>query len=333
MKRYTHLSTKERYQILILAERGASIRSIAKELERRPSTISRELIRNKPHGKLYDPEIATEKAKTRHQIKTTKPRKLTRSVIARILLILYETQASPEQIAGVLKKDYGINISHETIYQFIWANKRRGGQLYKHLRHGSKKYNKRGAKAAGRGLIPNRVDISLRPKIVERKKRFGDFEIDTIVGVNHQGGLLSIVDRASKFTLLELLKDLRAETVTQALTNALTLFGQNKLIHTITSDNGKEFAYHQNVTKNLGGAFYFATPYHSWERGLNEHTNGLVRQYFPKGTSFDTISHEEVAKVATKLNHRPRKVLKFRTPVEVLQALTGVVLPSVALCT
>lgn len=224
-----------------------------------------------------------------------------------------EISKEPVQIAGRLLKIQGIKISHESIYKLIWHDKQRGGNLYIHLRHKAKKYNKRGAKKAGRGLIPGRVDIDERPHIVNEKLRFGDFELDTIVGANHQGAIVSAVDRATKFAKLILVSQATAEQVTQALKQALSPFKEKNMIHTFTADNGKEFSRHADITKELHGNFFFAKPYHSWERGLNEHTNGLVRQYFPKGTDFTLLTQEQVLEVEYKLNNRPRKCLNFLT--------------------
>ena len=183
--------------------------------------------------------------------------------------------------------------------------------LFKHLRHQGKRYNKRSAANAGRGVIPCRKDIAERPKIVDNKRRIGDFEIDTIIGGGHKGAIVSLVDRYSKYTKLFLVENKRAEVVTEAMVQ-----GMQNLKHwlkTFTSDNGKEFAYHQKITQALGVDVYFATPYHSWERGLNEHTNGLVRQYFPKKTKFDTLTQAQVLAVEKKLNARPREVLRNKT--------------------
>ena len=152
---------------------------------------------------------------------------------------------------------------------------------------------------------------------MEEKIRIGDFELDTIIGANHQGILVSIVDRSSKFTKLIKVRSKEAVEVGKAIIQALSPY--KSYLRTLTADNGKEFSCHQNVSKVLEVDFYFATPYHSWERGLNEHTNGLVRQYFPKGMNLCEVSDEEVAFVEAALNNRPRKVLSFETPLEVFQ--------------
>lgn len=318
----THLTEEERYEIRTQHENGISKRGIACKLGRSHSTIIRELKRNKGL-RSYRAKQAHSFACERRSKASSKPRKMTALVKKLIREMLTSHQSSPAQISGRLAREHKIIISVETIYRFILDDKASGGTLYLHLRRRCKKYNKRAGKTAGRGLIPNRVDIDKRPEIVNLKQRFGDFELDTIVGANHKGAIVSIVDRASKYTYLRLVERATAKDVTQAISKALKSLGNKNLIETFTADNGKEFAYHQIITRKLGGEFYFAKPYHSWERGLNEHTNGLVRQYFPKGTDFTKISHRRVKKVETILNNRPRKILNFMTPNEVFLHLTS----------
>lgn len=319
-KKGNHLTYEERCQIFVLMKSGKSMREIGKLLKRSHSTIIREMRRNSG-GRGYHFQQAEILAQDRRSCVSRRPKKMSDLAIKEIRQMLEETQASPEQISGRLKLKAGIFISHETIYRFIWRDKTLGGNLYMHLRHRAKKYNKRGSKKAGRGLIPGRIDISDRPKIVEQKERFGDMELDTIVGANHQGAIVSIVDRASKVVWLSRLRRGTAQNVRKAINTQLKPLGDQNMIHTLTSDNGKEFAEHAKVTKALGGNFYFAKPYHSWERGLNEHTNGLVRQYFPKGANFATLTEDEVKIVQFKLNNRPRKILNFETPFEVMSRL------------
>ncbi len=222
---------------------------------------------------------------------------------------------SPEQISGRMKVDHGFTICHETIYRYIYYNKSRGGRLYKYLRHKNKKYHSRSNSYQRRGIIIDRISIDKRPKIVEKKNRIGDFEIDTVIGRHHVGALVTVVDRKSKFTLIKKVESKKAEEVTKALISMLTPL--KPITKTITSDNGKEFAYHKEVSTTLDTDFYFAHPYSSWERGLNEHTNGLIRQYLPKKTDLTQVCKEEIITIQDKLNHRPRKVLNYRTPYEV----------------
>ena len=228
---------------------------------------------------------------------------------------LTQEQWSPDQISGRLAKDGIAFISHERIYQHIWKDKKNGGKLHLHLRHSGKKYNKRKNNNSGRGLIPNRVDIDQRPAIVAEKSRIGDWEADTIIGANHKGVVMSHVERKSKYTKLAKLPNKSADSVARACARVLLPLADR--IETITYDNGKEFASHAEIVASLGAQSYFAKPYHSWERGLNEHTNGLFRQYFPKGTDFAILSDADVQRVEDELNSRPRKILGYQTPREV----------------
>ncbi|MDP2098929.1 MAG: IS30 family transposase [Gallionella sp.] len=228
---------------------------------------------------------------------------------------------SPEQISGWLRVDQGIKISHERIYQHIWTDKRHGGTLYLHLRQSNKKRKEKYGSKDKRGQIRNRVSIDDRPEIVAQKTRIGDWEIDTVIGKNHQGALVTLVDRVSKFTLIKKVDSKHAEVVTEATIILLQPYLDKTL--TITADNGKEFAGHEEIKVQLDADVYFAHPYHSWERGLNENTNGLIRQYFTKGSSFENITDDEVMAVTDKLNHRPRKTLNYKTPHAVFFAESG----------
>jgi len=317
-KGYHHLTYSQRCQIYILKEREESQSEIARILGVHRSTICRELMRNR-NDKPYEHDLAEKTAQDRRKRDPLKTNKFTRfsSLIEENL----NQQWSPVQISGRLKKKGLGEISHETIYKYIWIDKRKGGGLYKHLRHQGKKYNKRGKGTAGRGYIPGRIDIKERPLIVEEKSRVGDWELDTIIGANHKGVIVSMVDRATKYTKLMKVSYKTAEEVGNAIVHSLSPVSE--FVHTLTADNGKEFAYHQMIGKELEATVYFATPYHSWERGLNEHTNGLVRQYFPKGKRFDEITEKEIKDVEFALNSRPRKVLSFETPMEAFQRLTA----------
>ena len=313
---YNHLTQEQRSQIQALKSMGHTQDEIAHAIGVHPSTISRELKRNTGlRGYRY--QQANRLAKARRSDASTQAKKMTVPIVAFIEKQLVEEQWSPEQISGVLSAN-GHSVSHTCIYQHVWSDKDKGGTLYKHLRHRGKKYNYKGGKKSGRGCIPNRVDISERAKIVEKKIRLGDWEADTIVGAKHQGAIVSLVERKSKFTLLALVKNSKALTVTEAIVGAFAR-AANLPVYTMTYDNGKEFSLHEEIAKAIGGKSYFATPYHSWERGLNEHTNGLVRQYLPKKTNFHEVDEQVVLNIEAKLNSRPRKVLGYRTPIEVLQ--------------
>ena len=312
--RYKQLTLQKRYQISTLLEYGYTQKKIAKEIGVHPSTISREIKRNwNTNSEQY--EYTTAHFNTEHRHKTKVKYTVITPIVESYIREKLKVGWSPEQIAGRIKYESIGSISHETIYQFIYRNKASKGRLYKYLRHKNKKYHKRCNDYQRRGIIIDRVMIEKRPKIVEKKKRIGDLEIDTVIGKDHIGALVTAVDRKSKFTLIKKVPSKHAEVVTSALIEMLEPI--KPVIKTITSDNGKEFAYHKQVSQVLDTDFYFANPYHSWERGLNEHTNGLIRQYLPKKTDFTQISKEEIVTIQDKLNHRPRKVLNYRTPYEV----------------
>ena len=311
MRIYKQLTSVQRYQISSLKRMGHSRTEIAKELEVHKSTIGRELRRNTGE-RGYRPKQANEKACERRVNAAHKER-----ISAETWEVVEEELRqdwSPEQVSGWLEKRQGIRISHEWIYQHILADQRTGGDLYTHLRC-QKKRRKRYGKHDYRGKIPNRVSIEERPAIVEQRERLGDWEIDTLIGKGRHGALVSLVERKSRFTLLQPVDQCQAELVSQATISLLKPFVVK--VHTITADNGKEFAYHAQIAETLEAAFYFAHPYSAWERGTNENTNGLVRQYFPKNTNFLHSTFKEVLSVTDKLNHRPRKCLDFLTPFEV----------------
>ncbi len=310
---YHHLTHCERCQINTLLHRGLSQREIAHALGRDPGTISREMSWGRGQ-RGYRPKQAHGKATSRRHEASAVPRKMTPERWEAVEERLSEGW-SPEQISGRYRQLGEVMAGKEWIYQHVRADRRTGGTLYRHLRRRGKKPNWRGGRHAGRGHIPGRVDIGERPWVVEEKSRIGDWELDTIIGARHRGALVSSVDRGSKFTFLERVEVKTAAAVTTALTRRMGPIRDR--VHTLTADNGKEFAGHREISDSLGAGFYFATPYHSWERGLNEHTNGLVRQYFPKGTDFRQVTEAQVRAVEDRLNHRPRKVLGYRTPAEV----------------
>ena len=316
MSKYRRVTYEDRCQIYALSKGGTSQESIASVLGVSQSTVSRELRRNRGQ-RGYRFKQAEAKAQARQAIRR-KPRKLTASVRRKVEAKLRQMRWSPEQISGWLR-DQGIKLSHERIYQMIWQDKRDGGNLWRSLRRRGKRYNKRAGKNAGRGLIPNRIDISDRPAIVARKARLGDWEGDTVASAGHKGGLLTLVERKSLLTKISKLRRSTARATQRATVRRLKPIGN--FVHTITFDNGKEFAAHQDIAHALKAKIFFATPYHAWERGLNENTNGLIRDFFPKGTDFSTIANAEVAKVERLLNARPRKSLGFRSPQEVFDSL------------
>ena len=292
---------------------GMSQRKIALQLNVANSSISRELKRN-TGNRGYHAQQADALATKRRYIASSRPTRMTPEVIKMIQEKLKESW-SPDQISGRLKLS-GVHVSHESIYQYIWADKKQEGTLYKNLRHSGKKYNRRSSGKAGRGCIPNRIDIKERPSIVEKKTRIGDWEGDTIIGVEHQGAILTLVDRKSKYILMEKLRSKSAKEVVLAIKRCFSKMPYK--VHTITFDNGKEFSQHERISDFLTAKCYFATPYHSWERGLNEHTNGLIRQDIPKSSNLLMVPKSRVKCTENKLNNRPRKVLRYKTPKEVL---------------
>ncbi len=312
MRKYTQLTQDHRYQIYAFLKANFSQSAIANEIGVHKSTISRELKRNRGM-KGYRPKQAHVIAVIRRQ-KAPKLMKLTPETVA-LIDSLIQVDFSPEQVSGFLKLIYNLWISHETIYKHLLDDKAKGGILYKHLRLARRKRKKRYGSYERRGQIPDRVSIDERPAIVDTKKRIGDWEIDTMIGKNHKGILLTIVERKSKLTLIQKLPSKHAELVTDAMVDLLSPY--KKKVRTITVDNGKEFANHKQIKKELKTKVYFAHPYHSWERGLNENTNGLIRQYFPKKSSFEAITDEKIKLVMNRLNNRPRKTLGFKTPNEV----------------
>lgn len=311
--KYKQLTMEERYQIEALKKEGLSQRTIALNINVHYSTISRELKRNSLDNDEYNAINATVSARLRYQHKT-KNRRVTKKHISFIKKYLKDGW-SPEQISGRMAFEGLVPISHETIYKYIYHNKRSGGNLYTCLRHKCKKYTKRTASYHSRGQIKNRISIDFRPEIVEDKSRVGDWEVDTIIGKNHHQAIVTLVDRNSKFTLMKKVEAKQARAVTDAIVYLLRPIQAHTL--TITSDNGKEFSYHEEVAKTLDTEFYFAHPYQSWQRGLNEHTNGLIREYFPKKMPFVSITEEQIVEVQNRLNNRPRKVLGYKTPAEV----------------
>ena len=312
---YTRLTEEERYQIYEGVTEKRSHREIADMLNKHHSTISREVKRNKGlRG--YRPKQAQEKSLLRHM---NKPRyiKLTPDVQSLITENI-KRDWSPEQIQGRLKHEGLPMVCATTIYSFICKDKVSGGELYKHLRH-KKTYKKRTGSPDTRGQIIGRISIDERPSVVEEKVRLGDWEADTVIGKGHKGVLVTLAERVSKKTLIAHVPSKHAEIVKDAI---ITLLKTEKAhLHTITFDNGKEFAFHAQIKKALGTDNYFAHPYHSWERGLNENHNGLIRQYLPKGMALDKVTDEEITLLQDKLNNRPRKLLGYKTPNEVYDTM------------
>jgi IS30 family transposase len=316
---YQHLSLAERYYIETRRKKEVSHNQIAKELGRSQSTISREIRRN-TGLRGYRHKQAGNLASKRH---SDKPKyvKLTDEV-KYLITICLQNEWSPEQIAGRLRDEQLVELHHETVYQFVLADKSNGGQIFKHLRHQNKTYRKRYGSAHNRTGIPGRIDIDQRPEAANNRERIGDWEADTIIGSNHEGAIVTLDERKSKLRLAAPLPGKRAKPVQKAIVSLFSPIKQ--FVKTVTFDNGKEFTLHEDIAKELDCETYFAKPYHSWERGQNENANGLLRQYFPKAMGLADVTRKQVAEAVDKLNNRPRKCLGFKTPYETFENCTGV---------
>ena len=317
---YKHLTIEGRYHIQAYKEAGYLQIEIAEKLQVSPATISRELNRNssKIH-KRYSAKNADKVSSDKRMYASKKSNlKMTKKVKNYIVKYI-EEDYSPEQVSATLRLKHKINISLVRIYQYIESDKLSGGDLHTHLRfhHTGHRRAKYGAKY--KGQIKDRVSISQRPEIVDDKQRIGDLETDTIVGANQKGAITTIVDRASMFIKISIPTTKKAIDIERETLRLLTPFKDR--IKTMTSDNGFEFSNHKNISKALDCDYYFCHPYSSWERGLNEYINGLIRQYIPKGTSFENITPEYIQMIEDKLNNRPRKSLNWRTPNEVFYGL------------
>ena len=312
---YTQLNQEQRYQIYALLKIEPSQTKIAAVLGVHKSTISRELQRNRGQ-RGYRPQQA-------HRFAQQRRRKVIRNRIPTDTWTKIEEKLrqdwSPEQVSCWLKKNLDTTVSHEWIYQYVYLDKRTGGDLHKHLRC-QKKRRKRAGDYDRRGKIPNQVSIDERPEIVEKRERIGDWEGDTIIGAGRQGAIVTLVERKSRFTLLKQVANRTAAVVENAILDLLEPYQDATL--TITFDNGKEFANHQSIAQKLQSDVYFAHPYASWERGTNENTNGLIRQYFPKGSDFSSITDDQISFVKERLNDRPRKCLDFQAPSMVFSQLS-----------
>jgi|688.fasta_scaffold500985_1 IS30 family transposase len=309
-----HITSEERHTIAYLFHQGKSRAQIAGELDRPRSTISREIKRNcDQRNGHYRHDLAQHKARQR-AVNKPKRNALSEETKAYIRAKL-ELKYSPEQIVGEAKRHSIPCPSHETIYRHIWADKKAKGSLYQHLRNRGKRYRKRGAAKDRRGQIANKTPMSQRPSIVEKRQRLGDLEIDLMIGKDHQGALLTINDRVSGLVIIRRLISKNADGVTSATIESLMPFRDQ--IHTITSDNGKEFAGHQSIAAALKIDFYFAKPYHSWERGSNENLNGLIRQYVPKTSNILELQDSYIQHIESALNTRPRKRHGYHSPQEI----------------
>jgi len=317
---YKHFSVEERENIQRGFWEKRSIRAIARELGRSPASVSRELRRNFPQRRVYTPRVAQERAlakrKSRGRHERLKNEKIRAYVVAHLKL-----RWSPEQIAGRIRVDLKEKISHEAIYQYVYAQMYRDGwsaprpgceDLRVYLRHRRKRRLKKGVRRCHRVLQPKGPSIDDRPAVVEKRSRVGDWESDTVESKDHKPGINTLVERKTGLVRITKLKD-RTSLATACAVSARL---QGVSVHTITFDNGVENQAWRYIERVVGAKCFFAHPYHSWERGTNENTNGLIRDYFPKRTDFGAVPLEAIAAVETALNSRPRKRLGWRTPLE-----------------
>jgi len=313
----SHLSYEQRYTIEVLLQDKKSKSEIAKLLSVDKTVISRELKRNSDERNgVYKAKLAQSKYEKRL---FSKPKyKKTTPELKQQIVTLLEQDFSPEQVNGFMKKNNQQTLSHESIYQMIWKDKRAKGTLYEHLRRKGRRYRKRGSSKDSRGKIVGRVGIEKRPKEAEERKVFGHFELDTIIGKDHKGAIITLNERASGMLWMRKVESKDAEIVIKKLAEMLEEI--RPYLRSITGDNGKEFAAHQFITDEYCD-FYFANPYSPWERGSNENLNGLVRQYLPKKSDFNNYTEEQIKEIETKINNRPRKRFGYETPIFVMEKL------------
>jgi IS30 family transposase len=314
MRTYRQLTQAQRYQIYVLRKTKHTLAEIAEVIGVHKSSVSRELKRNRGQ-RSYRPQQAHERAGARRQ--KAVPRLTAEDW--KLVDSLLKQDWSPEQISGRLRKEQDLRISHEWIYQHILADKQAGGDLYRHLRC-QKKRRKRYGSYDRRGKLPNCRSIEERPASVNTRKRLGDWEVDTLIGKQQKHAMLTLTERKSRFTMIGKVPRRTAQAVRRQVCKLL-LPVKDK-VHTLTSDHGKEFAEHELIAETLQLKFYFAHPYAAWERGTNENTNGLLRQYLPRKSDFKTISNKKIDQIIAKLNFRPRKTLRFKTPFEVFYHTT-----------
>lgn len=322
---YTHLTVHERELISRMRYAGASQVAIATEIGRSAGTISRELKRNRSLCKVikYSPHQAHGMARERRKAaKKQAPRKIEERRLLRYVKARLEREWSPEQIAGRLKNNRSKNtpsaISHVSIYRWIRENKRAGGDFHKQLRQSHRQRRSRYGSQTRRFQVKGKVSIEVRPKVVDRRSRIGDWEGDLVEGKDRRAYLLTLVDRRTGYLLVSKVGSKKADVVRDS---SIRLLRKMKPDYrkTLTFDNGTEFSFFKQIESQAGVDVYFAHPYSSWERGTNENTNGLLRQYFPKGKDLRVLRHSSLAAAAHRLNNRPRKRLGYQTPAEVLR--------------
>ena len=306
-----HLTREQRYTISAMYKQGCTQKLIAQAIDKDKSVVSRELKRNANLKGKYSFCYAQDMAELRKE-RMKQPRKLLPDLKKKIILMIKE-DFSPQQIEGRLKLKNQSFVSHETIYKIIRSDKQEGGNLYKHTRH---KLKHRKRPVGEKVTIKNRISIDLRPEIVNLKQRFGDWEMDTIVGENNQGAILTMVERTTAFMMMEKLKNGKnAKELTKVAVRLLIAYINH--VHSITTDNGTEFADHEKIAKMLKTCFFFTHPYSSWEKGAVENMNKLIRQYIPKKINFNTLNNQKIKQIQQKINKRPRAKLNFYSPKEI----------------
>ena len=321
MRKYRQLTSGERYALSALRKQGCSQAEIARSLGRDPSTISREVCRNSKDGtgRVYRPSLAADLARWRRSRSRRNQR--FRAPDWELVETWLREDFSPEQVAGWLRRFRLLRISHETIYRHIWDDKQRGGTLHRHLRCAQKQRRKRYGRYDSRGRLAGKRPISERPPGAENRTRVGHLEGDTVLGTDKHC-LLTLVDRKTGFTIIG---KLESRTVDATNRRAIELINNaQRRVRSVTVDNGTEFHGYKTIEAATGADFFFATPHCSWERGTNENTNGLIRQYAPKRTSLAHLTQADCNAIAHKLNNRPRRRLGFRTPAECFELNSAV---------
>ena len=315
---HCQITSGERYMLSAWRMQGLNQSEIARQLGRHRSTISRELKRNSSASDgRYRVDTADERARGRRS-RSRRNQQFTPEQLHQVEALLAK-EWSPEQISGCLRERDDLSISHETIYRHIWHDRAHGGQLYRQLRGARKQRRKRYQRYDSRGRLAGKRHISERPVAAENRSQAGHWEIDTVMGHGNKHCIVSLVDRKTGYLAIG---KLTARTTEQTANRTIALIRKSGLpFHTITADNGTEFHTYKEIEKATGVKFYFATPHHSWERGTNENTNGLIRQYLPKRTSMAKLTQQQCNVIAEKLNNRPRKRHDYKTPKEMLYGI------------
>lgn len=308
---YHQLTSGERYMLQALRLQGLNNAQIARAMGRHRSTIGRELERN-CYGRRYQPEEADGAARARRS--KSRRRWYFSDEQLSLAIRMIRQEWSPQQVSDWFRRHRIFNISHQTLYRYVWYDRVYGGTLYMHLRQAGKKRRKSYGSADSRGVMGGKRHISERPAGAQNRSRVGHWEIDTVMGGHDGHCIVTLVERKTRYVIIG---KLRARTTDELNRKLVSLIEQHMYrVRTITADNGTEFHQFKKVEDTTGARFYFCTPHHSWERGTNENTNGLIRQYLPKGKSMADVTQRDCDKIAKKLNTRPRRILGVRTPEE-----------------